>query len=172
MLLSEQPMHAYQLEKAVTDRDMRFWTEISMSSIYKLLNKLAREKLVTKSREEGENGIAKNTFALTPAGRTMLKAKIREIVSEPEHMRWRIDLATSHLSVLAMEEALECLDAYREKLNESLQGYRDLESYLTSQSCPVHALALARRPQYLLEGEIRWLDNYRKDLNKGEHEYA
>ena len=172
MLLAEQPMHAYQLEKAVADRDMRFWTEISMSSIYKLLNKLAREKLVTKNREEGENGIAKNTFALTPAGRTTLEAKIREIVSEPEHMRWRIDLATSHLSVLALEDALGCLDAYRKKLVESMQGYSDLESYLTSQSCPVHALALARRPRYLLEGEIRWLDDYKRDLSTGEHEYA
>jgi DNA-binding PadR family transcriptional regulator len=171
MLLAEQPMHPYQLEKAVKDRDMRFWTEISMSSIYKLLNKLAREELVTKSREEGKNGIAKNTFALTLAGRTALEARIREIITEPEHTRWRMDLATSHLSVLPIEDALECLDAYREKLLESIQGYRDLESYLTSQSCPVHALALARRPQCLLEGEVRWLDEYRSDLKTGGNGY-
>jgi len=41
-LLSERPMHPYQIEKEVRSRDMRFWTELSMSSIYKLLRKLEK----------------------------------------------------------------------------------------------------------------------------------
>ena len=63
MLLAEQSMHAYQIEKIVEEREMRFWTEISMSSIYKLLNKLAREKLISKRGKNSENGINKNVFS-------------------------------------------------------------------------------------------------------------
>jgi DNA-binding PadR family transcriptional regulator len=33
-LLSEQSMYPYQIEKEVRYREMRFWTELSMSSIY------------------------------------------------------------------------------------------------------------------------------------------
>ena len=47
-LLAEKPMHPYQIEQEVRYRDMRFWTELSMSSIYKLLRKLEREGLVIK----------------------------------------------------------------------------------------------------------------------------
>ena len=35
-LLSEQSMYPYQIEQEVKYRGMRFWTELAMSSIYKL----------------------------------------------------------------------------------------------------------------------------------------
>ena len=38
MLLTERPMHAYQIERVVKDRDMRLWTEMSMSSISRRIN--------------------------------------------------------------------------------------------------------------------------------------
>lgn len=43
-LLSEKPKHAYEIENDIKERDMRYWTEISKSSIYKLLNKLEKKK--------------------------------------------------------------------------------------------------------------------------------
>jgi DNA-binding PadR family transcriptional regulator len=167
MLLSEQPMHAYQIEKIVEEREMRFWTEISMSSIYKLLNKLSMERLISKRRKNSENGIAKNVFSLTAAGRKTLEEKIRELISEPEHTRWRIDLATSHLGVLSQKEVLACLKGYREKLLESIDGYARLDDYLVQDNCEVYNRALAKRPKYLLEGEVRWLDEYIQELKKG-----
>ena len=109
MLLAEEPMHAYQIEKVVEERDMRFWTEISMSSIYKLLKKLANDALISKKRKIADNGITKNVFSLTPKGRKALEEKINELISEPEHTRWRVDLATSHLAVLPREEIFACL---------------------------------------------------------------
>lgn len=168
MLLSELPMHAYQIEKIVEERAMRFWTEISMSSIYKLLNKLSDEKLILKRQRKGENGTTKNVFALSAAGRKELEKKVRELITEPEHTRWQVDLATSHLSVLTRSEAIACLERYREKLVEGKEGYDRLEEYLVGENCPVYNLALAKRPRYLLEGELRWIDDYIQELQKAE----
>ena len=167
MLLSEEPMHAYQIEKVVENRDMRFWTEISMSSIYKLLRKLAGEKFITKHREDTDNGITKNVFSLTAKGRRALADRITEIITEPEHMKWRMDLATSHLDVLPRHEALRCLAEYRTKLIEGIESYHQLDKYLGEEDCPLPSRALARRPQFLLQGEIEWLDGYVKELEEG-----
>ena len=39
-LLKEQPRHAYEIEQVIEERNMRDWTEIGFSSIYRLLSKL------------------------------------------------------------------------------------------------------------------------------------
>ena len=44
-LLSEKPMYPYQIEQEVKYRDMRFWNDLSMSSIYKLLDGLEKKGL-------------------------------------------------------------------------------------------------------------------------------
>ncbi len=169
MLLSEEPMHAYQIEKIVEERDMRLWTEISMSSIYKLLRKLEEGGLISARRRISDNGVTKNVFRLTEAGRRALQAQLRLLLSEPEHMIWRIDLATSHLTVLSPTEVRECLESYRRKLTEGIECYLQLEQYLDQHDCPIYARALAKRPQYLLEAEIHWLDDY---LNETEEQWA
>jgi DNA-binding PadR family transcriptional regulator len=50
-LLSEGPMYPYQIEQEVKYRDMRFWNDLSMSSIYKLLDGLERKGLVARANE-------------------------------------------------------------------------------------------------------------------------
>ena len=55
-LLSECPMHAYQIEQEAEFRDMRSWTDLSMSSIYKLLKKLEERELVMRNDEMSEAG--------------------------------------------------------------------------------------------------------------------
>ena len=169
MLLSEQPMHAYQIEKIVEQRAMREWTEISMSSIYKLLRKLEARRLISSRQQQSERGMNRNLFRLTAAGRKALEAQLCRLLTEPEHMIWRIDLATSHLSVLPREKARVCLTAYRGQLQESIACYRQLDAYLEEAECPQHGRALARRPQYLLQAEIDWVDDYLRDLESAGH---
>ena len=166
VLLSEGPMHAYQIEKEIENRSMRFWTEISMSSIYKLLKKLESDGLVAKTQEPSDNGMTRNVFSLTATGTGTLRDQLAGILRQPEHLRWRIDLATSHLNVLPWREVREHLAAYRAALEESIDGYGNLEEYLKGDGCPPHALALARRPAALLRAERDWLDSYVAELEE------
>lgn len=166
VLLSEAPMHAYKIEQAIVNRSMREWTEISTSSIYKLLRKLEDQSLITSKIEISKNNIAQKIYSMTSRGQDILKEKIYSIISEPENIKYRIDLATSHLGLLPIEEALKGLTTYRTKLQENLKGYKALEEYLISQKCPKHSLALARRPQQLIEADIQWVTEYIKDLSR------
>lgn len=166
-LLAEGPMHPYQIEKEVEWRDMRFWTELSMSSIYKVLARLERDGRVQCEREVTADNRVRKVYRVTGAGRAAMQEKLRAILSEPEHLRWRVDIGLSNLGLLPKEEALGCLQRYREALAKAIACYRELEKFLVEHDCPLHSLGLARRPVYLLEGEVRWVEDYIRDIRDG-----
>lgn len=159
-LLSEGPMHAYKIEQEVKNRSMREWTEISMSSIYKLLRKLEKGKLVKSDIKLSKKNLSQKVYSITSNGKKELKQKIKDLLSEPEHMIYRVDLATSWLNSLTKNEALEYLEKYKTKLEEGFNCYQELEKYLIGCGCPKHKLALSQRPQFLFKGELLWVKQY------------
>lgn len=165
-LLSEEPMHPWQIEKTVKYRDMRFWTDLSQSTIYKQLRSLQQAGFV-ECRREACGGRLRKVFSMSKTGRAALAAKLRTLLSEPQHQKWRVDLATYNLDRLTKREALACLRAYRKKLEKSIQCYRELDAFLVSGECPSYRRAVARRPVHLLRGEIRWLDEFIREIVKG-----
>jgi DNA-binding PadR family transcriptional regulator len=172
VLLSEGPAHPYQIEKTVEERDMRYWTELSMSSIYKTLRQLETKGLALSEVSLSERNVGRKTYALTQPGKDLLASTLREYLSVPEKERWRIDLATSHLDLLERDEVAAALDKYRSEVEKLISGYEALEKYLVESGCPEHALALARRPHFRYEAELRWLDDYRSRLGLGAGEEA
>ncbi len=158
-LLSEGPMHAWQIEKEVRERDMRFWTDLSQSTIYKQLRALETAGLI-ECREEIADGRLRKVYSLTDAGWTAFREQLRALLAEPEHVKWRVDLATYNVDLLPRQEALEALGRYRHRLEANAKAYRDLEGYLVQSGCPQHRLAIARRAIRVIEGEIAWLDEF------------
>jgi DNA-binding PadR family transcriptional regulator len=162
-LLSEQPMHAWQIDKEVQWRDMRSWTDLSQSTIYRQLRSLQAAGLVAVRSEEAEGRLRK-VYSLTDDGVVSLRDRLCGLLSEPEHSKWKVDLGTYNLDVLTVSDAIDCLARYRVKLEEAAAGYRDLEAFLIESGCPRHRLAVARRPIRLIEAEILWLDEYVTEL--------
>ena len=171
-LLAERPRHPYQIETEVRDRDMRAWTDLSMSSIYKLLRKLERDGFVASKAELSEQNRARKIYEITDDGMDLLRERVRVLLSEPAAVKWTIDVAISNLAVIPVEEAVACLRTYRAGLEERRSGYRALEDFLKSEGCPAYRFAFARRPIRMLEGEIRWVDEYIEELlaEGGSHE--
>ncbi|MFZ2455377.1 MAG: PadR family transcriptional regulator [Candidatus Altiarchaeia archaeon] len=167
-MLTEKPMHAYEIETSINERSMRDWTEISMSSVYKLLNKLEKEGLLKSSVELSNKNVAQKVYSLTPKGKKGVKDKVIDLLSEPEKMVYQVDLATSHMWLLNKKEALVCLEKYEKRLTEGVKCYKELEKFLLDCGCPKHRMALARRPQYLLKAELEWVKAYKKDLDEKE----
>lgn len=163
-LLSERPMHGYDLEHEIRMRDMRYWTEISMSSVYKILKKLETKGLVYCEVKLTPNNVAQKVYSLTDLGKLRLRGEISGLFSEFDHHRWDIDLAISNLDVLTDEQKAWSINAYIKKLRELLSGYGELQKYLEGENCPVHRMALAIRPQYLYKAEIEWAEEYLKQV--------
>lgn len=163
-LLTEGPKHPYQIEKDVQFRDMRFWTELSMSAIYKLLRKLEEAEYVSCETELTEENRARKIYTITEQGETAFREKLAEILLEPEHLRWQADIAFYNLDVFEKEMQLAMLRDYRRNIVKKISEYRDLETFLLDSKCSIYPLSISRRPIYLLEGEVRWLDDFMKEI--------
>lgn len=164
-LLCEEPMHPWQIQKVVQHRDMRHWTDLSQATIYSQLRSLKRARLV-ECRPQIDRGRLRKVYSVTRAGRAALQARIRELLTEPEHLKWRVDLATYNLDLLPRRDALACLRAYRAKLQDGIGCYRDLQKYMEGCGCSQPRCAVARRPVYLFQGEIRWVDDFIAQLRR------
>ncbi len=158
-------MHAWEIERTVKYRDMRFWTALSQSGIYRHLSALEEGDRVT-AHEETHDGRLRKVYAITPAGQRALRERLRELLREPQHQRWRLDLATYNVDLLSREEAVACLERYRERLADDARGYRELDEFLAAEGCPGHRRAVARRPLRLIEGELTWVDEFLEELRQ------
>lgn len=162
-LLAEGAMYPYQVEKEVKERDMRCWTELSMSSIYKLLRKCERGGLVKRTNTVSPENRLRALYAISAKGRKALEEKIEGLLSEPTHVRWPIDIGIYNMNLLSRRRARAALVKYRAALEERMKGYRGLHKHLRDAGCPPHRFECATRPLFLLKGEIRWVDSYLKN---------
>lgn len=163
-LLNEGESHPYLLEKNVEYRSMRDWTELSMSSIYKLLRKFEKEKLVTCRTEMTQDNKTRKTYKVSPSGKQALKRQLKELLTEPEKMKWQMDIATYNLNVLPKKEVESALKIYKKSLKNQIEGYKALDAFLEKEGCPHYRRHVAKRPIYLIKGELQWIDMFLKDL--------
>jgi DNA-binding PadR family transcriptional regulator len=168
-LLSEGPMYPYQIEQEVKYRDMRFWTELSMSSIYKLLNNLEKNGLVLRSNEVSAENRLRKLYSISEEGTKALQDKLKALLREPEHIRWQVDIATYNCDLLPPKTVQKALKEYRKALEKNIACYQDLEKFLKDSNCPAHRLGVATRPVFLLKGEIEWVDTYLAALASDSH---
>jgi DNA-binding PadR family transcriptional regulator len=165
-LLSEKPMYPYEMEKNVVDHDMRYWTEISISSIYKVLEKLEKKFLVDVNLTVTESNKVKKIYTLTEKGKRELKEKIIEIMSELEISVYQIDLALANLHLLTPAEVNEVMTRYIASIDSRITCYIELEHYLTENECEVGNIHLSRRRQFIIRAEREWALNFLEDYNK------
>jgi DNA-binding PadR family transcriptional regulator len=166
-LLCEKPKHAYEIEQDIKERDMRYWTEISMSSVYKLLNKLEGQGLLRSTVKISSKNVTQKVYALTAKGRKAFQDKLRLLLSTWEPVRHPFDIGLASLWLLERPEAIALLTKYGEHLERMLACYADLETYLKEHDCPPGNVQLATRRLHLLGGEKNWLQEFIRDLQGG-----
>ncbi len=166
-LLSEKPKHAYEIEGDIKERDMRFWTEISMSSVYKLLNKLEAQQLLRSTVRLSKKQVAQKIYTLTARGRKAFRDKLLLLLSTWEATKHPLDIGLASLWLLGNEEAIALLTQYGEHLERMLVCYAELEKYLKEHQCPPGNVQLATRRLHMLGGEKNWLRGFLQELQDG-----
>lgn len=159
-LLTEGSMYPYQVEGEVKRRDMRCWTELSMSSIYKLLRKCERAGLVKRTNTISPENRLRAFYTISAKGRKVLGEKIEALLSEPTHVQWPVDIGIYNLDLLPRKAVRTALGKYRAVLEERVKGYEELHKLLRDAGCPSHRFECATRPLFLLKAEMRWVDEF------------
>ena len=165
-LLSEKPKHAYEIENDIKERDMRYWTEISMSSVYKLLNKLEKRKLLDSETKISSKNVAQKVYSITSEGKRIFKEKLVELASAWQPSVQPVDISLANLNLLSKPEAIKALNNYSESIDKMLKCYSDLQKYLIENNCHLANIQLATRRLYLLQGEKEWLHKFINDFEQ------
>jgi DNA-binding PadR family transcriptional regulator len=159
-LISEKPKHAYEIENDIKKRDMRYWTEISMSSVYKLLNKLEKRKLLESKVKLSKNNITQKVYSITELGKKTFEGKLNELISSWQPSKHQIDIGLANLSFITKKEAIEKLTKYSESIDKMIKCYKELEKFLIKEKCPLGNIQLATRRIHLLKAEKNWLSKF------------
>ena len=157
-LLAEKPMHGYEVESVIEERNMREWTEIGFSSIYHILRKLAGQGLLTSQQGEKEGrGPARKVYHITELGKETFYTSTIKALSEPVVVSNPFEMGLHNLGWLKPADALEALGTYlqgRQDLLESIKGHAqrhtDMHFFLD---------VIFDYSYMQLEAEIKWLQN-------------
>lgn len=120
-LVNEGETHGYGINQTIEERGMHIWTAIGFSSIYAILQRLEKARLIRGRRDKTERLPARKLYRITSEGRKALQRALKLYLSEPDRPRFRVDLGVANLHLLPKEEAIKCLEAYcanlRDKIN-------------------------------------------------------
>ncbi|HEX6360514.1 GyrI-like domain-containing protein [Actinophytocola sp.] len=154
-LLVEQPRHGYDLERVIEERGVRAWTALGFSSIYYVLDKLAKRGLIeaTGARSSGKS---RATFRATAVGRELCAAATREALTTltPVHARVLIGMANS--PGLPEADVVTGLTRRLDALQHQLGEVRTARA--SQEPLPSAASAIFDYGEAMLRADIGWTE--------------
>jgi DNA-binding PadR family transcriptional regulator len=125
-LLSEQPMHGYQLYHQIEKSNMETWAQVNLASIYNTLDRLRREKMVEAKKEKPGKMPEREVYHITPKGKTKLSHLVEEALTEHRMPENNFCVGIAFLFGLSKKKALECLEIKRKDLKKVAEHLEDL----------------------------------------------
>jgi DNA-binding PadR family transcriptional regulator len=164
-LIDNDIHYGYDIEKEIQNRNIRYWTCISFSSIYYVLNKLEEKGYLSGSKEESENRPAKKVYILTEKGRGALLESLRYKLSTRAKMESSFNLGIGFLGALPKQEIMECLKNYEESIDDMIEQYEAALERVKPR-WPEHIQGLYSRPISMLKAEREWLKGFTKIVER------
>jgi DNA-binding PadR family transcriptional regulator len=119
-LVSERPRHGWDIEQEIRARRLREWTPISISSVYHILNRLARAGLLSDTTRSDGSGVPQRVYRLTPAGSRALTTRLEELLSNPMRSPRELELAFMFAHSLPRALLLRVLEQFRRRADEAI----------------------------------------------------
>lgn len=145
--LTERPMHAYELNRLLKDRDAARTFKLSYGALYGIVRRLAKDGLIRESGTGQRGKLPEHTvYELTDAGHAEMRAWLTELLSEPRHEYPAFAAALSLVAVLPPDEVTDLLRTRLERVvavTAEVRGQRDA------------AVAAGVHPIFLIEDDYR-----------------
>jgi DNA-binding PadR family transcriptional regulator len=164
-LIIEQPRHGYQIEQVIEQRNMRRWTDIGFSSIYFLLKKLERQKLIKGEWEKTEHGKERwaKVYRSTDAGLKAFHAAIVEALSVPQPSPHPLMLGLANFPTVSTNEALTALNQYGQHLTEKVEILRAVRDS-SQHAHPYFVDAIFELSLAVMQAELEWVERFIQQL--------
>jgi len=165
-LLAEAPRHGYELEQLIRERGMRNWTEISLSSIYFVLDKLVKKGMAITSIQPGIEGRPnRKVFSITREGYAALKQGVIKALRIPEPGGQSFLIALSCQPLLTDAELDSALRARTQALSSLIEDI-SMNPASSDPRTTAHVHAMFEYSLTLLLAEQSWVEDYLLRLEK------
>jgi DNA-binding PadR family transcriptional regulator len=126
-LLSQKPMHGYQLHQEIEKTGMEIWAEVNLSSIYNTLNRLEEEEMVEAKREKPGKMPERSVYHVTKTGKKKLASLLEQVLSDKRIRPADLMLGIFFIKGLPRRKALDCLESKVEVMQKLLKGLQHAE---------------------------------------------
>ncbi len=166
-LVAQQPRHGYEIEQVIEERGMRRWTEIGFSSIYFLLKKLERQKLIKGEWEKTKRGRERwaKVYRPTPAGQEAFRAAIIEVLSMPQPSPRPLMLGLANLPAVTPSEAMAALGQYSQNLKTKMEILRTALDN-KQHSHPYFVDAMFELGLKVIQAELEWVEKFTRQIQE------
>jgi len=171
-LLSERPMHGYEIKTTIKERWMDMWASVSVPSIYNTLNRLADDEHIIEERKEKIGKVPQRyIYNLTDSGKGYLKELVEKGLTnsaDNPHIKGTFWLSLVFMQFADPDLAKNALDKMIKVLKNSLlslqEDKKDVEKH--EGKIPIQWLAIMYAGIDSLKIEIKYLqyvlDNFDK----------
>jgi DNA-binding PadR family transcriptional regulator len=165
-LLTEAPMHGYDLLERFRARSMGFWVEVGRASVYQTLHRLEARGLIAGRSQDGREGPDRRVFKITRAGRSRLAQGLAERFGELTPYETDAGLALGFADRLTPAEARKAVDTRELAVRDLLDAVAAERDRTTGRAGRALADTMLDRQRALAEAELAWLARFRSSLGK------
>lgn len=145
--LTQGPMHAYEIQRLLKERDADRTFRFSYGALYGVVRRLLEAGWIAEAGTGRRGKLPQQTiYELTDAGRDAMHGWLRELIAEPEHEFTAFGASLSLVVVLPPDEVVELLRARLARVEEQ-------RAALVSQV--EHGVGAGLHPVFLVEDDYR-----------------
>lgn len=155
-LLSERPMHGYEIKQTVKDRWMDMWAFISLPSIYNSLNRLSDEDYISEHKEKIGKTPERNVYSISEKGKERLVQLMNKGLAGIDYKELPFWLAFAFAEQAHIETLLDSLNKrliHMQNCCDDLEKTRNLHK----ERMPYHWSILSEKGLESMKLEVRQL---------------
>jgi len=159
-IIAEGPIYGYDVQTVIAQRGLRAWTNIGVSSLYYVLEKLERQGLIESQGASEVKDATRRQYRITPAGFGVLQTAVADLLSTPRETASGFELGLANLYVLRPSQIRTTLVTYEQELVSRLAQTRERWQQLNVAQAPFNVDAMFGHHVALLKAELEWVRQF------------
>ncbi|MEU1491978.1 PadR family transcriptional regulator [Streptomyces sp. NPDC005776] len=164
VLLSERPMHPYEIAQTLRRRGKEHSVKINFGSLYTVVQNLEKHGYVEVTGVQRQGNRPERTlYGITEAGRTEMLDWLSDLIAVPVDEFPVFDTALSLLPVLPPDEVAELLQDREQAQNVRAAALRGVLTQL-GDLLPRVFVVESEYQLHMIEAQLEWIRGFRKEL--------
>jgi DNA-binding PadR family transcriptional regulator len=157
-LLSERPMHPYEMAQTMRERHQEEVIKLNYGSLYTVVESLQKHQLIAAgATQRAGNRPERTVYVITDAGTAELHDWLRELIAVPAKEYRRFEAGISMVGLLPPHDALTVVEQREQAVGEQLTALAVLLERLAGMGLPQLAWIELDYRMAMLRAERAWL---------------